>query len=159
MLKRTHERTGEKVTFSLTIDQPVSVVGDFNGWDPHAHPLTKRTNGTRSVAVVLPAGRYAFRYLAADGEFFDDEAADGYEENGFGGFHGILLVSGASLAAKDGKKVKATMFFRGREIVHNEIGRKTLEKIAEAVTDVGQVEQEPRFEGRAMFMMLAPKKR
>ncbi len=60
---------------------------------------------------------------------------------------------------EDGKKVKATMFFRGREIVHNEIGRKTLEKIAEAVTDVGQVEQEPRFEGRAMFMMLAPKKR
>ncbi|MGD9795882.1 MAG: hypothetical protein AB7V43_20640 [Acidimicrobiia bacterium] len=113
MLKRTHERTGEKVTFSLTIDQPVSVVGDFNGWDPHAHPLAKRTNGTRSVAVVLPAGRYAFRYLAADGEFFDDEAADGYEENGFGGFHGILLVSGASLAAKDGKKVKADKSAKG----------------------------------------------
>lgn len=59
----------------------------------------------------------------------------------------------------DGKKVKATMFFRGREIVHNEIGRKTLEKVAEAIADVGMVETEPRFEGRAMFMMLAPKKR
>ncbi len=60
---------------------------------------------------------------------------------------------------EDGKKVKATMFFRGREIVHNEMGRKTLEKVAESLGDVGIVEQEPRFEGRAMFMMLAPKKR
>jgi translation initiation factor IF-3 len=60
---------------------------------------------------------------------------------------------------EEGKKAKVTMFFRGREIVHNDIGRKTLERIAEQLTDIALVEQEPRFEGRAMFMMLAPRRR
>ena len=60
---------------------------------------------------------------------------------------------------QEGNKAKLVVIFRGREIVHNEIGRKTLEKVAEAIADVGMVETEPRFEGRAMFMMLAPKKR
>jgi 1,4-alpha-glucan branching enzyme len=106
MLKRTHERNGEKVTFALVIDQPVSVVGDFNEWDPSIHPMAKRANGTRSVAVELPAGRYAFRYLAADGSFFDDETADTYEPNGYGDIHGVLMVASAVLAAIDGEKVK-----------------------------------------------------
>jgi 1,4-alpha-glucan branching enzyme len=68
-----------RVTFVLPIDQPagpVSVVGDFNGWDPFAHPLRKRTNGTRSVSVKVPVGsELHFRYLADGGIWFDDEAA------------------------------------------------------------------------------------
>ena len=60
-----------KVTFVLPSDQPdgaVSVVGDFNNWDPFSHPLRKRTNGTRSVVVKLPSGsKMHFRYLAEGG--------------------------------------------------------------------------------------------
>jgi hypothetical protein len=52
-------RTAIKVNFVLPKDAvagKVSVVGDFNGWDPFAHPLQPRRNGTRSAVVTLPPG-------------------------------------------------------------------------------------------------------
>jgi 1,4-alpha-glucan branching enzyme len=66
-----------RVTFALPTDRPggaVSVVGDFNDWNPFAHPLRRRANGTRSAAVTVPAGStLRFRYLAEGGMWFDDE--------------------------------------------------------------------------------------
>ena len=83
-----------KVTFAVPAEVGrVSVVGDFNAWSPEANPLRARSNGTRSVAVVLPAGRtYRFRYLAEGGTFFDDDGCDGHEPNGYGQTHGLLSV-------------------------------------------------------------------
>ena len=52
----------------------VSVVGNFNDWNPYAHPLRKRGNGVRSAVVTLPAGTTLhFRYLAEGGRWFNDE--------------------------------------------------------------------------------------
>jgi hypothetical protein len=69
-----------KVTFAIPQDQPsgpVSVVGDFNDWTPGRNVLAKRTNGTRSATVTLPAGsRVRFRYLGENGHWFDDEEAE-----------------------------------------------------------------------------------
>jgi len=66
-----------RVTFALPADEPdgaVSVVGDFNDWNPFAHPLRLRANRTRSVAVTVPTGStLRFRYLAEGGVWFDDE--------------------------------------------------------------------------------------
>ena len=85
-----------KVSFILPSDAVtgrVSVVGDFNGWDPTAHPLRARSNGTRSVAVTLPAQRrFAFRYLDATGRWLDDDTAHGYEENGVGGVNSVVTT-------------------------------------------------------------------
>jgi 1,4-alpha-glucan branching enzyme len=68
------------VTFALPtadIDQPVSVLGDFNGWDPLAHPLKKRSNGTRSATIEATLGQaLRFKYLAADGTWFCDPDAE-----------------------------------------------------------------------------------
>ncbi|HEX4253762.1 MAG TPA: isoamylase early set domain-containing protein [Streptosporangiaceae bacterium] len=68
-----------RVTFALPPSEPagaVSVVGDFNNWDPFAHPLRKRSNGTRSTVVTTtPGSTLRFRYLAEGGRWFDDEAA------------------------------------------------------------------------------------
>lgn len=68
-----------KITFSLPTDEPtgaVSVVGDFNNWDPSAHPLRVRSNQTRSASVTVPAGStLRFRYLAEGGRWFDDDTA------------------------------------------------------------------------------------
>ena len=65
-----------KVTFSLPLDDPpgpVSVVGDFNDWVPGTHVLAKRANGTRSIAVTVPAGaKYRFRYLGENAHWFDE---------------------------------------------------------------------------------------
>lgn len=85
-----------KVSFILpsdTVAGKVSVVGDFNDWDPFAHPLRPRSNGTRSVAVTLPRERrFAFRYLDESGRWHDDAAAHGYEENGIGGVNSVLTT-------------------------------------------------------------------
>jgi 1,4-alpha-glucan branching enzyme len=66
-----------RVTFSLPEGEPagpVSVVGDFNGWDPFANPLRARRNGTRSCVVKVPAGStLRFRYLADGGVWFNDD--------------------------------------------------------------------------------------
>jgi 1,4-alpha-glucan branching enzyme len=75
-----------RVTFALPIDEPggaVSVVGNFNDWNPHTHPLRKRANRTRSTAVTVQAGTTLhFRYLAEGGVWFDDETVP--VENGDG---------------------------------------------------------------------------
>lgn len=87
------KRNGDRITFVLPGDTgPVSVVGDFNGWDPAVHPLRKRSNGTRSVTVEVRPGRHAFRYLASGGAFFDEADADALEANGYGGTHSVLAV-------------------------------------------------------------------
>ena len=107
MIKRTTTADGVKVTFTLTSEALVSVVGDFNGWNPLAHPLKQRTNGTRSVAVVFPPGsRTAFRYLEDGGRFFDDPDADALEDNGWGASHGVLDITLAPAPTKAPTKRK-----------------------------------------------------
>lgn len=54
-------------------------------------------------------------------------------------------------------KVKVTVMFRGREIALSNRGRELLEKIANEMEDLAVVEQYPKFEGRTMMMVLAPK--
>ena len=57
----------------------------------------------------------------------------------------------------EGHRVKVTVFFRGRQITHPELGRAMLERITQQVTEIATVEQQPRMEGRMMSMMLVPK--
>lgn len=54
-------------------------------------------------------------------------------------------------------KVKVTVIFRGREITLTQQGRKLLEKIVQETEEIASVEQHPKFEGRTMVMVLAPK--
>jgi len=54
-------------------------------------------------------------------------------------------------------KVKVTVIFRGREITLSQLGRDVLEKIANETAEVATVEQLPKFEGRTLMMVLAPK--
>lgn len=58
---------------------------------------------------------------------------------------------------KEGNKAKVTMIFRGRELVHTNLGKKLLDKLAEDLKDAAVVEQMPRLEGKNMVMILAPK--
>jgi translation initiation factor IF-3 len=59
----------------------------------------------------------------------------------------------------EGSKVKITIMFRGREMAHPELGKRILDRIAEQVKDVGNVEAAPRVDGRNMLMVLAPVKK
>jgi len=72
--------------------------------------------------------------------------------------HKGFKVRDARRWLKDGMKVRVTIRFRGREITYPEIALEDLREIAEELSDVSEVEQAPKLEGRLMFMMLAPNK-
>jgi len=58
-----------------------------------------------------------------------------------------------------GHKVKATIIFIGRMMVHQDIGRKLMDEILEKLSEVGKIEQPPKMEGRFMTAMLIPDKK
>jgi translation initiation factor IF-3 len=59
---------------------------------------------------------------------------------------------------QEGDKVKATIWFRGREMTHRELGARILEKLEKDLADVGDVEARPRMEGNQMFIIFGAKK-
>lgn len=59
----------------------------------------------------------------------------------------------------DGDKAKVTLRFRGREMAHQELGLKLLQRIEADLEEHGVVEQRPRMEGRQMVMVIAPAKK
>ncbi|MFI6600535.1 isoamylase early set domain-containing protein [Nonomuraea sp. NPDC050536] len=73
------------ITFTLPaeVSGPISVVGEFNDWDPYAHPMTIGTDGRHTTTVQVPQGQsYAFRYLREGGAWSDDPEADAYDHRG-----------------------------------------------------------------------------
>ena len=59
----------------------------------------------------------------------------------------------------EGDKAKVTLRFRGREMVHQDIGRKLLDRVVGDLAEYGVVEQNPLMEGRQMVMVFGPKKK
>jgi 1,4-alpha-glucan branching enzyme len=88
-----------KVTFELPAQAAngvlkVSLVGDFNGWDPAATPLKRRKDGAFSAMLDLPSGReYQFRYLIDGERWENDWAADNYVPNPVGGSENSVVVT------------------------------------------------------------------
>ena len=58
---------------------------------------------------------------------------------------------------EEGDKVKVTLRFRGREMAHQDIGYRLLQRVKSETAEVAKVEAEPLMEGRQMVMVLAPK--
>lgn len=89
--KQTNDDGLVTVTFILpsnVVGAPISVVGNFNEWQPYRHPLIRRPDGTLSTTVVChPGTTLYFRYLGSDGSWFDDMDADEINDQG-----GVLLV-------------------------------------------------------------------
>lgn len=74
------------------------------------------------------------------------------EEHDFG-----VKSRNAQRFLQEGDKVKVTIMFRGREIMHADLGKQVLERLAQEVAQFGLVERAPRIEGRNMIMILAPR--
>ena len=64
--------------------------------------------------------------------------------------HAVRFIS-------EGNKVKASIRFRGREMGHPELGQEIMNKFADAMSEVANVEKAPKLEGRTMLMFLTPK--
>jgi len=59
----------------------------------------------------------------------------------------------------EGDKAKVTLRFRGREMAHQELGMRVLERVRDDLAEVAQVESMPKLEGRQMIMVIAPRKK
>jgi 1,4-alpha-glucan branching enzyme len=93
MIEKNPHALGTVVTFRVDSGRPTSVVGDFNNWDPLITPMRPAGERTYELHLLLKPGRYSFRYLADEGHWFDDEAADAHEPDAFGARHGVLHVT------------------------------------------------------------------
>lgn len=69
----------------------------------------------------------------------------------------LVKARSAERFLRDGDKVKATIMFRGREIVHPQLGQMLLNRLAEHVKEISTVERQPKLEGKNMVMVLAPR--
>ncbi|MDF2811992.1 MAG: translation initiation factor [Microvirga sp.] len=58
---------------------------------------------------------------------------------------------------EEGNKVKVTLRFRGREMAHQDLGLKVLDRVKADVSEIAKVEMEPNFEGRQVVMVMAPR--
>ena len=75
------------------------------------------------------------------------------------GDYAIKMRNLRRFIAEDGDKGKVTLRYRGREITHQDIGMRLLERIRDDLADVAVVENMPKLEGRQMIMVLGPKKK
>lgn len=97
MLKKKYFKTKDEfeVTFQLPSDaKEVALVCEANGWEPVA---MKNSKGTFSTKLRLPANnRFQYRYLVDNGEWVNDDAADGYVPNEHGSVNSIVETYNAN---------------------------------------------------------------
>jgi translation initiation factor IF-3 len=130
------ERGLDLVEVAATADPPVCRIIDYGKFQYEAK---KKANEAKKKQVIITVKEVKFRPGTDehDYQFKMKHGRDWLEE---------------------GDKVKATIFFRGREITHRELGAQLLERLERDLADVGEVEARPRMEGNQMFIILAPKR-
>lgn len=96
MLEKKLDGDRTVVTFVLAESDhrcPVAVAGDFNGWDPASDVLVADGDGWMTCSIeVATDQRIEFRYRDAEGRWFNDDGADDYVENEWGGANGVVVT-------------------------------------------------------------------
>ena len=59
----------------------------------------------------------------------------------------------------NGHKTRIRIFFRGREIIHRDLGEKLVKRVCDGVSEIGSIDMEPRMEGKNLIMVLSPSKK
>ena len=86
-----------KFVFVAPQASQVTLVGNFNGWDPSSHPMQRTpTGGTWTVTVPLEAGRHEYSFVVDGSHWLPDPSAPLASEDGFGTANSVLLVSGST---------------------------------------------------------------
>ncbi|MDM8516049.1 translation initiation factor IF-3 [Desulfobacterales bacterium HSG16] len=118
-------------------------------------------NATPPVCKIVDYGRYKYEQTKKQQEARKKQSTFQVKEIKLRpktGEHDLMVKLGhikKFLGKRD--KVKVTVMFRGREITLSQAGRGLLEQIAKETSEIAVVEQHPKFEGRTMMMILAPK--
>lgn len=118
-------------------------------------------NSTPPVCKVLDYGRFKFleQKKAAEArkkqktvEVKEIKLRPGIDDHDYG-----VKMKAVRRFFEEGDKVKITLRFRGREMAHQDLGLKLLERVKAEMADVSKVEAEPALEGRQMIMVMAPR--
>lgn len=137
-LRLAGEADVDLVEIAAAADPPVCRLMDYGKFK---YQEQKKAAEAKSKQKVIEVKEVKFRPGTDDGDY------------------NIKMRNLRRFIAEDGDKGKVTLRFRGREITHQELGMKMLERIREELADVAVVEHMPKLEGRQMIMVLAPKKK
>ena len=78
-------------TFTAPEAQRVQLAGDFNSWNPNAHPLKKTSHESWEIKLNLSPGQYEYKFLV-DGEWQNDPNCSDFASNPFGGENSVLIL-------------------------------------------------------------------
>lgn len=118
-------------------------------------------NAKPPVCKILDYGKYRYELQKREKEAKKKQKNNQVKEIRLSTFiedHDInVKANTASKFLKDGDKVKVSLRFRGREMGYQSKGYEVMEKFAEICAEVADIEKKPKFEGRSLTMILAPK--
>jgi len=134
-MKIAEERQLDLVEIAPQAKPPVCRIMDFG---KYKYEQSKREKEARKKQRVIDVKEVKMRPNIEDHDF-------------------DVKAKNAARFLRDGDKVKATMTFRGRQIVHTQLGRQLLVRLAEGLKDLSIVERQPKLEGKNMIMILSPK--
>lgn len=135
-IRTAREKGLDLVEVAATADPPVCRIIDFGKFQYEAK---KKANEAKKKQVTITVKEVKFRPGTDDHD---------YE----------YRMKHAREWLEGGDKVRATIWFRGREMTHRELGARILEKLEKDLLEVGEVEARPRMEGNQMFIILGPKR-
>jgi translation initiation factor IF-3 len=137
-LRMSAEADVDLVEIAAQADPPVCRLMDYGKFK---YQEQKKAAEAKSKQKVIEIKEVKFRPGTDDGDY------------------NIKMRNLRRFIAEDGDKGKVTLRFRGREITHQDIGMRMLERIRDELSDVAMVEHMPKLEGRQMIMVLAPKRK
>jgi len=137
-LRMAEDEELDLVEIQPNADPPVCKIMDFGKFK---FELQKKANEAKKKTKQVEIKEVKFRPVTDEGDYQ------------------IKMRNLRRFIAEDGDKGKVTLRYRGREITHQDIGMRLLERIRDELADVAVVENMPKLEGRQMIMVLAPKKR
>ena len=136
-LEMAEENEIDLVEISPTAVPPVCRLMDYGKF---RYQEQKRQQEARAKQKVVQLKEVKFRPATDDGDY-------------------NVKLRNVRRFIEDGDKVKVSLRFRGREMAHQELGMRVLERVRDDVEGICQVESFPRLEGRQMVMVLAPRKK
>nr|WP_311528950.1 translation initiation factor IF-3 [uncultured Ralstonia sp.] len=137
-LRLAEEKDVDLVEIAPTAQPPVCRLMDYGKFK---YSEQKKAHEAKLKQKVIQVKEVKFRPGTDDGDY------------------NVKLRNAQRFLDEDGDRVKVTLRFRGREMAHQEIGMRMLERIKTDLEPFAQVEQMPKMEGRQAVMMLAPKKK
>ena len=135
-IRTARDRGMDLVEVAPNADPPVCKIIDFGKFQ---YEQKKKANEAKKKQVVITVKEVKFRPGTDDHDY-------------------SYRMKHAREWLTEGDKVKATIWFRGREMTHRELGARILERLEKDLADISEVEMRPRMEGNQMFIIFGPKR-